>query len=113
MTPGGKKVPVLYVVDAQARFKLAHAIGRVHPPVETNRDDIEGVLAKGLLCDFDLVAQIARDRRADVVAARVNHADDERFAAQLCNRERLSFRITQRVVVQLTTDRALADVERR
>ena len=76
-------MPVWYLVDTETRLELPHAIGRVYPPVETDRDDAESVLAKGFLRNFNLVAKIAGDRWADMVATRIDHADDKRFATQL------------------------------
>ena len=109
---GGKEVPVRNVGQAQPGCELAHALRRIDAPVETNADHMERILAQCLLRDIDRVTKVARDRRADMVTARVDHADDERLAAQLLQVERLAVGVAQREFREVPADGRLAERQR-
>ncbi len=107
----GQEVPVRGI-DAALGCISAHAIRSIDSPVESDRDDRIGVLAKGLAGDFNGAAKVLRDRRTHVMTARENHADDERLAARDGQVEGLALDVSQDPGFHDVAYCALADIER-
>ncbi len=107
-----EEVPARCTSDALIRGELAHALRRVDFPVEPDRRDSERIAAERVLSDADSVRKILRDHRANVVAARIDHADDERPALELRQLERLTIGIAEREIGYGFPYRILAERQR-
>ena len=110
---GGQEVPVFDVVHALPGRELSHALRRIDLPVEADCHDREGIVPQCFPSNLDIPGEVLRNHRADMVAARVDHADDERPPPEFLQLERLPEDIPQSIVQQASTDGRLADRQRR
>ncbi len=99
------------LVDSVLRSEGAHRFGRIRRLVEADADHVEGIGAEHLVHRLQRLLQRTRAGRADLKAAGVDEAHQQRLAAVARQAHRPTLAVEQRVVGQQAADGGLAGAQ--
>ena len=106
-----EKLPVIRIDTLLPRKRL-HRLRAVIGRVESDTDDLKAVLTQDLLCGLGCIEKVLRGGRADMVAGRENHADQQRRSAIVMQADFTPVRRLEAVVTQRFPDGSLRKLQR-
>ena len=91
--------------------KRPHRFGRIAIRIETDGDDPEAVLSQNLTRGSCRFVEMLRRCRANVMAGREYHTDDQRFAAEVMESNGIAVGIDKRMIADLVADSGLRYIQ--